>query len=760
LKECVVCSRCLDDRAASCPDDGASLRDGIPGPRLLDGKYELERRLGEGGMGVVFRALHIALGRPFAVKVIRARSASAPAYLSRFRTEAVALGRLEHEGIVNVTDFGVDPRDGGLAYLVMELLDGVSLEARSKESSPPGLEESLDILRDVAEAVDYAHGHGVLHRDLKPSNILLVKAKGGRGRAKLLDFGLARLESGNGTGTTSAPLSKTEVAAPAGAPGPGQLTRESPAPETMTVASRGADPSSIETGLLGTPLDGTAVSGATRPGELVGTPLFMAPERFTGGASSKAADVYALGVVAYSLLTGRTPFAGSLGAIARGHLHEEVRRPTAVAPALPPEVDAPILRSLSKQPTKRQGSAGELAAELAAALAPERRRRWRRRELPSRLGAAAALAVLSAVVLGPATSLRPAADLERAAIDARLALSRPRALDPRILVVLLDEASLAAEARALSDMAEPIATTLERAYAAGARGVAIDLILPAAWARSGTFTRFVVGHAGSLTLAAHATPEGVVGTEVLQGLATAALGETEAGRLFGLVNLEEDADGVVRRGRLGFATSEGGRVDSWAAAAARILTGREAAGVPSAGYGPRLAPEGTFFLDFSAVPGPGAVVRWRDLGELLERRPLALEGRLVVLGAQLAGTGDDALRVPAGRTGSTRVPGAIVQARAVDTILSAFPVREASGWIVMLWVATAVGAGVLALLCIRSMRWAISAVGLIAAWLVVVAAAAFRFGGWLVPVAAPLLLLLAAGALALSARRVLPPCPA
>src|SRR5262249_31331626 len=157
----------------------------------LDGKYRLEERLGEGATGVVYRALHLGLKRTFAVKLLKA--SPDPFSLARFRREAEALGQLRHPHVVEVTDFGIDAAAGGAPYLVMGLLEGVSLADFCRERGPLPLSQALPILAAIAEAVDAAHARGILHRDLKPGNVLLGATPPGEPRVKVLDFGLAEL---------------------------------------------------------------------------------------------------------------------------------------------------------------------------------------------------------------------------------------------------------------------------------------------------------------------------------------------------------------------------------------------------------------------------------------------------------------------------------------------------------------------------------------------------------------------------------------
>jgi CHASE2 domain-containing sensor protein len=275
------------------------------------------------------------------------------------------------------------------------------------------------------------------------------------------------------------------------------------------------------------------------------------------------------------------------------------------------------------------------------------------------------------------------------------------------------------------------------------------------WSRSGEFARLVTGHRERVTLAAHATPEGTVGTEAVQGLATAALGEDAAG-LFGLVNLQEDEDGVVRRGRVSFPTHDGRRLESFAAAAVRCLTGRRPADPPKPPPLLGLAAEGTFFLDFAASPSPNSIVSWRDLPGLLDRQPDAVAGKLVLLGGSLAGSGDDAVSVP---IASGAAPGVVIQAQTMDTLLSGFPVREPRSPLLAAAIALAVGMVAFAALCAASrVRSGVTAAALIAVYLGT-AVIAFRAGSWLVPMVTPVALGLVGWALAMGLRAVLPPHP-
>jgi len=278
--------------------------EGLSEGRVLDDKYRVERELGAGGMGRVYRAVQLALERPVALKVIAGGAAASPEALRRFLREAVAVARLRHPNIVIVYDSGAEPGVG--PYIAMELLDGRSLRTEIRERGRLPLEEALEILMQVCSAVHAAHEAGVVHRDLKPDNIVVERAPALT--AKVLDFGIAK------------------------------LVDSAQAPD----ASRTAD------------------------GMLVGTPYYMSPEQCRGETVDARSDVYALGCVLYELLTGAPPFMGrSVSVVIAKHLEERAKPPSEIAEGLPSWIDDVLLGAMAKQAAARYGSAAEFAAALA-----------------------------------------------------------------------------------------------------------------------------------------------------------------------------------------------------------------------------------------------------------------------------------------------------------------------------------------------------------------------------------------------------------
>jgi DNA-binding response OmpR family regulator len=292
-------------REASAPGPATLAEVGVG--TLLGGRYRLESRIGAGNHGAVYRARHVELDRAVAVKVLRTGAPGSADALHRFRREGIAACRVSHPHAVAVLDFAVA---GGVAYLVMELLEGHSLDVELTPALPLGVKRSVAIAVPVCEALAEAHRAGIVHRDVKPANIFLHRV-GERTVPKVLDFGIARVVG-----------------------------------------------------------DAAARHHLTLEGWIVGTPAYMAPERFESGACDGKADVYGLGVTLFQMLTGRLPFVAVDGepmALARKHLAELPPALRALNPEVPLSLEEAVMRALAKRPPKRP-TAAELAALLAETL--------------------------------------------------------------------------------------------------------------------------------------------------------------------------------------------------------------------------------------------------------------------------------------------------------------------------------------------------------------------------------------------------------
>lgn len=327
------------------------------------GPYQLQARIGAGGMGEVYRARDTRLHRTVAVKVLRARHALDPASRERFVREARAAAALNHPHICTLYDVG---HEGDLDYLVMEHLEGETLAARVA-AGPMPITSAIRCAAQIASALDMAHRSQIVHRDLKPGNIMLTRAG-----AKLLDFGLAK--------------------------------------PYAAAAIRGAAQS---------PRDLAAT------GLLFGTPHYIAPEQLTGGHADTRSDIFAFGAVLYEMLTGQKAFAGTtqvevLDAIVAG----EPRRPSSVVPLVPPLVDQLVTRCLSKDPDERWQSAQDICFALqsldgpnTSAGAPARKADGLGRRWAWPLAAGISAAALTLIIGDPRGMAAPPRSAVRLSLD-------------------------------------------------------------------------------------------------------------------------------------------------------------------------------------------------------------------------------------------------------------------------------------------------------------------------------------------------------
>ena len=737
MKECPRCHVCLDDAVEHCPHDGMRLETALEGVGIIDGKYRVEQRLGQGGMGVVYRGRHVALDRTFALKLIRSPSGGR-SFAGRFQIEARALGKLKHPNIVEVTDYGVDPRGPGLPYLVMEYLEGTTLQDLCEEIGALPVDQALPLLDSIAQAIDYAHQHGVLHRDLKPGNVFLARNEATAETAKILDFGLARL--------LEQPLA-----------GEGSRIHEAETPQRLapdkSPQGETEDLSQTEYPPLSRPLIPSA-ERVTQKGTLTGTPAYMAPEIVRGDDATSASDIYAFGILTYQVLVGRLPFDGIVSEIIHSHLEQAPPAPSTLRDALPAEIDQALLASLEKEPERRPRRAADLVQAIRSAWQRAEGRKWRAREIPRRIRHSVLLAPVMVLAAALLPRLGPVEALERRMVDARFAFQARRVPEPRILVVSVDEASLAADSTPLADRADEFGRHLEEVFRAGARGVALDFLLPQRWSLSQSFSQLVLRRFENLTLAAFSSPSGeTLGTECVAGLTAAALGPTRLSAVFGLVNLDEEVDGVTRRARLFYMDREGAKRDSWAARTARSLA--DLSSHPSTSTTP---PE-RFWIDYSVDWRELQRISWKDVPRQLDRDPWLFRGRLVLVGGEFEASGDDYHRVPLGSEPPQAVSGVVLQALIVNTILSGLPVREVGMAPYLLAFGLASFALLAGSLCLPRLSTVAGLFAALNGLLILAAFLCFRDAHLLIPMAGPLLAAALALGIALVLRSRLPAFP-
>lgn len=356
--------------------------------RALAGRYRLEQCIGHGAVSIVFRATDLEREREVAVKVLVAPAESSDRYADRLEREAQLLGRISHPCIVRLYEHG---SDDGFHFIAMELLGGTTLGVRLGRAGRLPVEEAVGIVCQMADAVDAIHAQGFLHRDLKPGNVFVETDAEGVERVKLIDLGFARRLSTADGGNADLP----------GAPGHDLLGPR-----------------------------GTGIH--TVRGVVFGSPVYMSPEQAMGHELDERSDVYALGIIAYELLSGRPPFhEDSVTRLLARHVATPPEPLQTHAPDVPERVAEVVLRALSKHPTDRPASALQLAQELQLALAASTYVDDDAVELPyhSRRGpglAALALFGLAALAVGAWLVLAPTHD-EGSGARARAPSSAPSA---------------------------------------------------------------------------------------------------------------------------------------------------------------------------------------------------------------------------------------------------------------------------------------------------------------------------------------------
>jgi serine/threonine protein kinase len=315
---CLVCLASFRPFFTHCPRDGSKLRSGGEDPlfgRILADRYRIISHLGTGGMGTVYKAEHVEMGKLLALKILFGDFALNEKMFARFRREARAASLLHHINIVSVTDFGITKT--GLPYLAMEFLAGRSLAGVLQTEGPFSPARAVHIGKQIASALSHAHDKGILHRDLKPENVVLEDREESSDFATVLDFGLA--------------------------------------------------------GLLNPDLE-SAQARLTLKGRVVGTPEYMSPEQAQGFELEPSSDLYSLGIILYCMLSQRFPFPQA--STRQDMLTMQVFSqpiPLSQTAMVPPEFDTLVMRLLNKSPKLRYATGREVVIALDEALEAARK---------------------------------------------------------------------------------------------------------------------------------------------------------------------------------------------------------------------------------------------------------------------------------------------------------------------------------------------------------------------------------------------------
>jgi len=312
MKICPVCSTEYADDVKFCPNDGQTLRSAAPASDLVGqvvaDRYHVVKKLGEGGMGQVYLAEHVKMGRRSAIKVMNASMVHDPDAVARFNREASNASRITHPNVCAIYDFGETP--DGLIYLAMEFIEGEPLTDLLEREGALPVARAAAIFLQTAEALQAAHDLGIVHRDLKPDNVMLSKRKGGGETVKVVDFGIAKAVGGDQAGQK-----------------------------------------------------------VTKTGLVVGTPEFMSPEQLSGDTLDGRSDLYSLALVFYRMLSGKLPFEATT--VQETMIKRLTDEPTKLADARPdlsfPTGLQPVLdTALARTPAERYQTVAKFAADVAA----------------------------------------------------------------------------------------------------------------------------------------------------------------------------------------------------------------------------------------------------------------------------------------------------------------------------------------------------------------------------------------------------------
>jgi serine/threonine-protein kinase len=306
VRTCARCQRTLPDDYRVCPFDAHPLgesADAAPEAPLFARQFEILRMLGEGGTARVYKALDVRSGRHVALKVIEGPAAKTATWAERLLREVDLLKSIRHPNVVEVLDGG--RRDDGSPFLVMEYLEGETLGQLMKRAPMLPIDSALLIAAEIAAGLAASHARGVIHRDVKPDNIFLIEDGARVRRAKVFDYGFARLQGGE---------------------------------------------------------------GLTAKGFIVGTPEYMAPEQTLHDPTGHRTDIYGLGVVLYRMITGVLPFEGDAPSQLAQHLYSTPRAPSTMRVGVTKDLDAIVMTALRKLPRNRYPSMQDFFEDLERAM--------------------------------------------------------------------------------------------------------------------------------------------------------------------------------------------------------------------------------------------------------------------------------------------------------------------------------------------------------------------------------------------------------
>jgi serine/threonine protein kinase/formylglycine-generating enzyme required for sulfatase activity len=309
MKKCPKCAQTYDDRQEVCPVDRTALilTDPMLG-RMLDNRYQIMSKIGEGGMGAIYKAVHSEMGRTCAIKLMTAISTGNEDAVARFKREAKMASRIDNPHAVIIYDFGV--AEGGMLFLAMEFIDGKPLSRAMAEQRMLPIDRVVHITNQIAEGLAAAHALGIVHRDLKPDNIMITRKGNDADYVKVLDFGIAK-----------------------------------------TLAD-----------------DGEGAENLTKTGFVLGTPVYMSPEQLLGEKLDARSDIYSLAIIVYQMLGGQLPFTGdNPQSVMMKRITSQPVPLRSIAPSVSEEVEQTVMDGLARDPENRTPTVEAFAKALGAA---------------------------------------------------------------------------------------------------------------------------------------------------------------------------------------------------------------------------------------------------------------------------------------------------------------------------------------------------------------------------------------------------------
>ena len=590
--------------------------------------YKILEKLGEGGMGVVYKAQDTKLDRTVALKFFPPHLSINKEEKKRFIHEAKAAAALDHQNICAVHEIG-ETEDGQM-FIAMAFYEGETLKDKI-EKGPLNINEAIDIAIQITEGLDKAHKKNITHRDIKSANIIITE----EGVVKIVDFGLAKLK------------------------GHTKLTKE---------------------------------------GTTMGTVAYMSPEQILGEEVDQITDIWSFGVVLYEMITGQLPFKGEYEqTVLYSVLNKEPIPLTSLRKDIPKKLESIVSKSLEKDLSNRYQNIKEIQEELKNTTTSTLAESTSQAELdsvnnnkvtsklhesfnknlyrilsgqkvPKRIKKALILNLIFVLCFWLLKDFPLFQNFENLLVDFRFQLTPTITPDNRILLISFDETTMQLDPTLLVEKADEMGALLQNVMDAGAKGIAIDFILPERWNQSESFVKFILKNQGNLILASYIKKDStLIGPELISGLIMAAIGSPEqVEALFGFINIKPDSDGRIRSANIGLQKQNGEWIYSMSAKLFQILTGNDLSSKQV------QKPQ---WINYSVNWRKFQKVYWRDLPLFLKQKPGLFKSKIVLVGGEYEGS-QDFHKIPH-RLGLDfdEASGLTINALILNTLLQNKPIR-------------------------------------------------------------------------------------